>query len=135
MEMVRRENALIFMPHPRTKGSTGYPDAVKDTAHFIDENYRGVGWRWGMGLDLSEQRLSDFRVMPLFDDMNNWVADLPTPPKYLLGITETYAKQPGDDIYANNPVNYLKLDTLPPPDDMSPVINAIKRGGIFRNVG
>ena len=25
MEMVRRENLLIFMPHPRSKGSTGYP--------------------------------------------------------------------------------------------------------------
>ena len=135
MEMARRENALIFMPHPRTKGSTGYPDAVKDTAHFRDENYRGVGWRWGMGLDLSEQRLSDFRVMPLFDDMNNWMADLPTPPKYILAITETYAKQPGDDIYANNPVNYVKVDTLPTPDDMSPVIDAIKRGDYFVTSG
>ena len=25
MEMARRENMLITMPHPRTKGSTGYP--------------------------------------------------------------------------------------------------------------
>ncbi len=135
MEMARRENALIFMPHPRTKGSTGYPDAVKDTAHFRDEHYRGVGWRWGMGLDLSERRLSDFRVMPLFDDMNNWVADQPTPPKYILAITETYAKQPGDDIYANNPVNYIRVDTLPTPDDMSPVINALKRGDYFVTSG
>ncbi len=135
MEMARRENALIFMPHPRTKGSTGYPDAVKDTPHFRDEHYRGVGWRWGMGLDLSERRLSDFRVMPLFDDMNNWVADQPTPPKYILAITETYAKQPGDDIYANNPVNYIRVDTLPTPDDMSPVINAIKRGDYFVTSG
>ena len=60
MEMVRRENALIFMPHPRTKGSTGFPDAVKDTPHFKDDNYRGVEWRWGMGLDLSERRLRTF---------------------------------------------------------------------------
>jgi hypothetical protein len=135
MEMARRENALVFMPHPRTKGSTGYPDAVKDTEHFKDERYRGMGWRWGMGLDLSEKRLSDYRVMPLFDDMNNWMADLPTPPKYLMAITETYEKEPGDDIYANNPVNYLKIAAVPPPSDMSPVIDALRTGEYFVTSG
>ncbi len=135
MEMVARENALIFMPHPRTKGSTGYPDAVKETDHFRHEHYRGVGWRWGMGLDLSEQRLSDFRVLPLLDDMNNWMADVPTRPKYLLAITETYRKAPGDDIYANNPVNYVKVDPLPTPEDMSSLVDAIKRGDYFVTSG
>jgi hypothetical protein len=135
MEMIRRENALVFMPHPRTKGSTGFPDAVKDTAHFRDAHYRGVGWRWGMGLDLSEKRLSDFRVLPLLDDMNNWMADLTTPPKYIQAITETYRKAPGDDIYANNPVNYVRLDRLPSPDDMTPIIEAMKRGDFFVTSG
>jgi hypothetical protein len=135
MEMMRRENALIFMPHPRTKGSTGYPDAIKDTPHFRDEHYRGVGWRWGMGLDLSERRLSDYRVLPLLDDMNNWLADTTLPLKYIHAITETYEKKPGDDIYANNPVSYIKLDKLPQVDDMSPVINAIKRGDFFVTSG
>jgi hypothetical protein len=138
MEMVRRENALIFMPHPRTKGSTGYPDAVKDTDHFRDERYLGVGWRWGMGLDLSERRLSDFRVLPLFDDMNNWMAarqPWTTTPKQILAITETYAKKPGDDIYANNPVNYVRLDSLPAVDDMTPLVDAIHRGDYFVTSG
>jgi hypothetical protein len=135
MEMARRENALIFMPHPRTKGSTGFPDAVKDTAHFRDDNYRGVEWRWGMGLDLSERRLSDFRVLPLLDDMNNWMAASGGALKFLLAITETYAKAPGDDIYANNPVNYIKVDPLPAIEDMSPVINAIRRGDYFMTSG
>ncbi len=135
MEMVARENALIFMPHPRTKGSTGYPDAVKETDHFRHELYRGVGWRWGMGLDLSEQRLSDFRVLPLLDDMNNWMADVPTRPKYLLAITETYRKAPGDDIYANNPVNYVKVDPLPTPEDMTSLVDAIRRGDYFVTSG
>ena len=135
MEMMRRENALIFMPHPRTKGSTGYPDAIKDMAQFRDPQYAGVGWRWGMGLDLSERRLSDYRVMPLLDDMNNWVADTALPLKYIHAITETYEKKPGDDIYANNPVSYIKLDKLPPVDDMTPVINAIKQGAFFVTSG
>ena len=34
MEMAHRENMLLFMPHPRTKGSAGYPDAIKDGAPF-----------------------------------------------------------------------------------------------------
>jgi hypothetical protein len=138
LEMIRRENALIFMPHPRTKGSTGYPDAVKDTEHFRDDRYLGVGWRWGMGLDLSERRLSDYRVLPLLDDMNNWMASAPawtTTPKQILAITETYEKHPGDDIYANNPVNYIRLDKLPAVDDMSSLVDAIHRGDYFATSG
>jgi len=135
MEMARRENILIYMPHPRSKGSTGYPDAIKDTAHFRDEHYRGIGYRWGMGLDGSETRLCEYRCLALFDDMNNWVADVPTPPKFIQAISETYRKGPGDDIYANNPVNYLKLDRLPRPDDMSTIVNAMKRGDYFVTSG
>ena len=135
MELVMRENALIYMPHPRTKGSTGYPDTVKDTAHFQHAQYRGVGWRWGMGLDLSERRLSELRVLPLLDDMNNWMAEVPTPPKQILAITETYRKQPGDDIYANNPVNYVRLNRLPTPDDMTTLVDALALGDFFVTSG
>ncbi|MBI1872826.1 MAG: hypothetical protein HYS05_02920 [Acidobacteria bacterium] len=135
MEMAKRENALIFMPHPRSKGSTGFPDAIKDTAHFRHEHYRGIGYRWGMGVDGSETRLCDYRCLPLFDDLNNWVADVPTPPKYIQAISETYRKGPGDDIYANNPVNYVKVDRLPGPEDWSPIIAAMKRGDYFVTSG
>jgi hypothetical protein len=135
MEMIRRENMLIFMPHPRSKGSTGFPDAIKDTPHFTDENYRGIGFRWGMGLDGSERRLCEYRCLPLLDDMNNWVADAPTPPKYIQAISEIYQQGYGDDIYANNPVNYVKVDTMPPPGDWSPIINAMKHGDYFVTSG
>ena len=81
MEMAKRENVLINMPHPRTKGSTGYPDAVKHLPFFSDPQYHGIGFRWGMGLDRSEQRLCEYRCQPLIDDMNNWIADTPIPPK------------------------------------------------------
>jgi hypothetical protein len=128
MEMAKREDVLISMPHPRTKGSTGYPDAVKDQAPFKDPHYQGVGFRWGMGVDLSERRLCDYRCLPLLDDMSNWVADQPIPPKYLLSISEVRYQQPGDDIYASSPVTYVKLDTLPPATDPTPVIKALMRG-------
>ncbi len=135
MEMARRENVLINMPHPRTKGSTGYPDAIKDTDYFRDPQYQGVGFRWGMGLDLSEQRLCEHRCLALLDDMSNWQANLAIPPKYLLAITETRYKAPGDDVYAASPVNYIKLDALPDSTDMSSIVGALERGDYFVTSG
>ncbi|MFN7917352.1 MAG: hypothetical protein U0Q55_18550 [Vicinamibacterales bacterium] len=135
MELARLENFLIYMPHPRSKGSTGFPDAMKDTPQFNHDNYRGIGMRWGMGLDGSETRLCEIRCQTLLDDMNNWVADKPGPLKFVQAITETYENHPGDDIYSSNPVNYVKLASLPGPDDWSPVIDSMKRGDYFWSSG
>lgn len=133
--MIEAEDMLVFMPHPRTKGSTGYPDAIRESPQFLSDWYRGVGWRWGMGSDLSEVRLSDKRVIPLLDDMNNWIARSGLRPKGLLSITETYAKQPGDDIYANGPVTYLRMDALPEPGNYAPIVDALDRGDYFVTSG
>lgn len=135
IEMAKREDVLISMPHPRTKGSTGYPDEVKDEPFFKDPHYQGVGFRWGMGLDLSEKRLCDRRCLTLLDDMSNWSADWPGPPKYLIAITETRFKAPGDDVYSASPVNYVKLDRLPSFDDVSPVVKALMNGDSFVTSG
>ena len=135
MEMAHREDLIIYMPHPRSKGSTGFPDAIKVTAHFRDENYRGIGFRWGMGVDGSETRLCEYRCLSTWDDMNNWVADIPTPPKYIQAISEVEAFCYGYDIYANNPVNYVKLDTLPGLDNWKPIVDAMKRGDYFVTSG
>lgn len=135
MSMVTQEDILLSMPHPRTKGSTGYPDAVKDKDYFKVPNYQGVGYRWGMGLDLSEKRLCDHRCLNLLDDMSNWLADEKAPLKYLAAITETRFKGPGDEVYSASPVNYLKLDRTPGPDDVSPVIKAMMKGDYFVTSG
>jgi hypothetical protein len=135
MAMIEAEDMLVFMPHPRTKGSTGYPDAIRESPQFLSDRYRGVGWRWGMGSDLSEMRLSDKRVIPLLDDMNNWLARTSLQPKALLSITETYAKQPGDDIYANGPVTYLRMNALPEPGNYAPIVDALQRGDYFVTSG
>jgi hypothetical protein len=135
MQMVSREDAIISMPHPRTKGSTGFPDAVKDTPAFRDPHYQGVGFRWGMGLDLSERRLCEYRCLPLLDDMSNWLASAATPPKYLLSISEARYQAPGDDIYASSPVSYVKLASLPAAPDLSPVIRALRGGDYFVTTG
>ena len=133
--MAEREDMLYFMPHPRTKASSGFPDAIRDTAHFRHAAFAGIGVRWGMGLDGSEVRLCELRCLATLDDMNNWVADLPIPPKYGLAITETYYKGPGDDIYANNPVSYLRLARTPTGKDWSPITDALKRGEFFWTSG
>jgi len=135
MEMVHREQMLIFMPHPDTKNSAGYPAAFKDSFFFRDPQYRGIGFRWGMGVDRSESRLSDYRCMPLFDEMNNWVANLTTPPKYMHAITETYEIGPGDDFYANNPVSYVKVHGKPHLDDWRPITDAMMSGDFFVTSG
>lgn len=135
MTMARQEGVLINMPHPRTKGSTGYPDAIKHLPFFSAPEYHGIGFRWGMGLDRSEQRLCEYRCQPLIDDMNNWIADAPIPPKQILAISEVRYMQPGDDIYSSAPVQYVKLDRLPVGDDTSAVIQALMRGDSFVSSG
>jgi hypothetical protein len=135
MEMVRREHILVTMPHPRTKGSTGFPDSIRHLPYFNDPQYQGIGFRWGMGLDRSEQRLCEYRCLALLDDMSNWLADSTIPLKYLLSISEVRHQQPGDDIYASSPVSYVKLGTLPPPDDVSPLIDTLMRGDYFVTSG
>ena len=135
MTMIEAEHMLVYMPHPRTKGSTGFPDAVANTPHFLSDRYRGAGWRWGMGSDLSEVRLSDFRAIPLLDEMNNWIAETSLRPKYLLAITETFGKSPGDDVYANGPVSYLRIGELPESGEYAPIIDALMDGNYFVTSG
>lgn len=139
-EMTRRENLIVNMPHPRAKASTGFPDGVKET-HFAQATYEGGGFRWGMGIDGSEKRLCEYRCLGLFDEMTNWYVDRPIPLKHMQAISEARSdigergRPPYDAMYANGPVNYLKLDRLPSVDDMSPIIDTMKRGDYFVTSG
>ena len=135
MAMVKAEDVMMAMPHPRTKNNTGYPDGYKDKYFFKDQHYAAYGYRWGMGIDRSERRLCELRCLPLLDETSNWFADDPTPPKYILAISEVQAQSPGDEIYSSAPVNYLHLDTLPTPDDTSSIIKTIERGDFFVSTG
>ena len=53
----------------------------------------------------------------------------------MLSISEVRHQQPGDDIYSSSPVSYVKLDRLPPPDDVSPIIETLMRGDYFVTSG
>jgi hypothetical protein len=135
VEMAHRENMVFFMPHPNTKSSAGYPEFIKDKQFFKDPVFGGVGFRWGMGLDLSEERLCDYRCMTVFDAMNNWTADQAIPPKYMTAIAETYVNRTGDDFYANTPVTYLKPDGQLTGDNWAPIVNSLKKGTFFATSG
>ena len=141
MTMTERENALISMPHPRAKGSTGYPDAIKGAAHFLHENYFSLGYRWGMGIDASETRLGEYRFLSLWDEVNNWMAARNRPPKFALAISEGRSdygdrgKPPYDDTYGLSPVNYLKINSVPTVDNMRSIIDALKQGEYFVTTG
>lgn len=141
MKMSEHANVLLSMPHPRSKGSTGYPDAIKDDPHFLHKNYFGLGYRWGMGIDASAVRLGEFRFLKLWNETNNWMAARRLPPKFALAISEARSdysdqgKPPYFDAYGMSPVNYLKIDSVPSVDDMSPIINALKQGEYFVTSG
>ena len=63
---------------------------------------------------------------------NRWYAFWDAP----LFIPEPPAAGPEDDLYPNFPVNYIKLDRVPGPDeDWSPVLKALRDGEFFVTTG
>ena len=130
------EDGYWFHAHPRTKGTTGYPDAEVDEPWIRSDRYLGVAFKPGMGMDLSEKRLCDYRCFDTIDMMNNRIANTGLQPKYLIADCDTYTKQPGDDIYPNVPMNYLKLDRVPAHgEDWSPILKAMRNGDFFVTTG
>ena len=73
LQMVRRENGWMYQTHARTKGSTGYPDAIRETEHFRDPRYFGADGRRYRRIRLLPASASGF--FKLLDDMRNWGLD------------------------------------------------------------
>ena len=130
LEMLRREKALVWLAHPRTKGSTGYPDEIRETDPFRSEHYLGAAFQ-SFPVDQSEKRLCESRCFDTLDDMNNWSG-----PKYLVAEGDTYTKYPEDEIYGQSAVNYVKVAALPQFDeDWSPITRALREGDFFVTTG
>jgi hypothetical protein len=130
LDLLRKENGLVWQTHPRTKGSTGYPDAVRDKDFFQSDRYLGGSFQ-SLPVDLSESRLCEKRCFGLLDDMNNW-----TGPKYMLAEGDTYMKYPDDETYPQLMVNYVKLDRVPRfRESWGPVLNALRAGDYFVTSG
>ena len=128
LELVRREDGWMYQTHARTKGSTGYPDAIRGTAHFRDERYFGAGWK-AMPADLSSPRLGE-RPLTLLDDMHNWGMD-----KRLLGEVDVFQFDHTHEVYAHMNVNYVKADRLPSFDRYGELLAPVREGDFFVSTG
>jgi len=130
LEMLRSEQGLMWQAHPRTKGSAGYPDAVRETPHFLSDRFLGASYQ-SLPVDQSEQRICEKRCLGLLDEMNNW-----TGAKYLIAEGDTYMKYPDDETFPQLIVNYVKLDRVPKYDeDWSPILRAMRSGDFYVSSG
>jgi len=128
LEMVRREGGWIYQMHARTKGSTGYPDRIRETEHFRDASYLGAGWK-AMPSDLSSPRLGD-RVFNLLDDVSQWGLR-----KRVLGEVDVFQFDRTHELYAHMNVNYVRIDHLPDFDNYNRILDPIVRGDFFVTTG
>ena len=102
LEMVRLENGFMYQTHPRTKGSSGFPDKIREAEHFRDPRYLGAGWK-AMPSDLSSPRLGE-RSLKLVDDMNNWGMK-----KRIMGEVDVFQLDSTHELYAHMNVNYVRM--------------------------
>lgn len=129
LDLLRKENGLAWTAHPRTKGSTGYPDKYKTTDFFKDDHFLGAAWK-PIPADLSVPFLGK-RVLDLMDDMNNWGYR-----KKVLAEADLFTIEPENEMYAHLNVNYLKLDKIPEfKAGWRPVVDALQRGEFFSSTG
>ena len=135
-QMLDAEIGYWFHAHPRTKGTTGYPDAIFDKPWVKNDRYLGIAFKPAMGDDLSDFRMCEWRCFDAIDTMNNLYANTGIRPKYLIADVDTYRKGPEDDIYPGHPINYVKLDRLPgPTDDWTPILRSIRNGDFWISTG
>lgn len=128
LELVRREGGWMYQTHARTKGSTGYPDAIQDSAHFRDPRYFGAGWK-AMPSDLSSPRLGE-RGLTLLDDMHNWGLN-----KRLLGEVDVFQFDHTHEVYAHMNVNYIKIGRLPNFENYGRLLEPLLAGEFFVSTG
>jgi hypothetical protein len=126
--LVRDENAFVYQTHPRTKGSMGYPDKIRDSAHFLDAHWFGAGWK-ALPSDLSLPRLGE-RAFQLVDDMSNWGQR-----KQLMGEVDVFQIDSTHELYAHMNVNYVKLAALPGFDTYGQLLDALRRSQFFVTTG
>ena len=135
-QLLDAEGGYWYHAHPRTKSTAGFPDATWGTKFLKNDRYLGVAFKPGMGQDNSEATMCEWRCFDAVDTMNNMNAGTGIGPKFVIADIDTYRKSPEDDLYANFPVNYLKMDAVPGPDqDWSPVLKAMRDGNFFVTTG
>jgi hypothetical protein len=129
LDLLKQEKGLAWTAHPRTKGSTGYPDKYKNEAFFLSDRFFGAAWK-AIPADMSQPLLGK-RVLDLLDDMSNWGAN-----KKVLAEADLFTIEPENEMYAHMNINYLKLDRLPKYDGgWSGILDALNKGQFFSSTG
>lgn len=129
LDLLKKENGLAWTAHPRTKGSTGYPDKYKSASFFKDKHFLGAAWK-AMPADLSLPFLGK-RVLDLMDDMNNWGEH-----KKVLAEADLFTIEPENEMYAHLNINYLKIDKLPDyKNGWQSIVDALQQGKFFSSTG
>ena len=129
MEMLRQEQGLVWTAHPRTKGSTGYPDKYRKEPFFLSDRFLGAAWK-ALPADLSQPRLGR-RALDLMDDMNNQGLK-----KRMIAEADLFTIEPENEMYAHMNVNYLRLDKLPEFDKgWGNILDTLQRGRFFSTTG
>ena len=128
LDLIRAENAFVYQTHPRTKGSTGFPDKILDEPWFKDNHYQGTGWK-AMPSDMSSPRLGE-RAFKLIDDLANQGFR-----KKMFGEVDVFQLDNTHELYAHMNVNYLKMNEMPAWDDYSKMTEALARGDGFITTG
>jgi hypothetical protein len=127
-DLVRREGGYMYQTHPRTKGSTGYPDRILATDYFRDSSYLGAGWK-ALPSDLSSPRLGD-RGFDLIDELNNQGLH-----KRLLGEVDVFQFDHTHELYAHMNINYIRLDRLPTFERWGDALAPLASGDFFVTTG
>ena len=126
--LLRAERGYMYQTHPRTKGSTGFPDEIKDSEQLRSSFHLGAGWK-AMNTDLSSPRLGD-RAFRTVDDLNNWGLH-----KRLIGEVDVFQVDSTHELYGHMNVNYLRLPALPSFDRWSDALAALANGDYFTTTG
>jgi hypothetical protein len=127
-KMIKEEDGVVYQTHPRTKGSTGYPDKILSTSYFKDSSYLGTGWK-AMPSDLSSPRLGE-RAFRTIDDLNNLGLH-----KHMIGEVDVFQISLADELYGHMNINYLRLPDLPSFDHYDRILKSIEKGDGFITTG
>ncbi len=131
LKFVNQEKGIMWVAHPRTKSSEGYPEAYKDKDFFLSDRFIGASWT-SLPADLSQPELCQVRCFGTVDDMSNWAVK----PKSLIAESDTYTSYASDETYPQLAVNYIKLDRVPLYNESwSPIVEGIRAGNFYGTTG
>ncbi|MGC2402096.1 MAG: hypothetical protein WA510_20045 [Acidobacteriaceae bacterium] len=126
--LIKAEGGYVYQTHPRTKGSTGFPDKILNTGYFRDPSYLGTGWK-SMPSDLSLAQLGQ-RGFKTIDDLNNLGLR-----KHMLGEIDVFQLSETDELYGLLNLNYLHLPHLPSFDHYDEILKSVQTGDGFISTG